>query len=547
MPARGVGAGWDGFGGTVALGPLPASLSHGACGALPWLDWLGTGIDPTTAYAVNGAIVAFAGPDTSLFSARERPAVDGDGAEQDDIAARLHQTPLAPDRYIPPAADLSMRTGDLVESWAGRFGRSAADSTRALEVTGGSLRADAPLGLGRAERTLFGARLAMDTPGGWTARVRGERVDADRTVTNAGLHPDVVRSVRSAGAAEVRLERGATAVAVFAGTRRMEDHRGSEQRRGELRVSTASVSVGGGPLHVDAVRVSAGHVAASGSLFRYGESLWSADVTATRTATLARGRLALTAGATRRRGTTLPHAHAEWRRSVGRARLCVVADAVSRDPSSLERLLAPLELPSEGRAAVVSGSPGLDAEGAVSLGASVEFPGFLSGAGASVSAARLRDPVIISADDGELRNGDDETTAGAALWVEGGDRAARGFRFDASLLVSEDESALTSHMPAPQIEASATAWVHASFFRREYLRTRWSARVVHERGRARGPWNGLVDDAFTTLDLSVEGTAGSVVVRAALLDAFDSERARAPLRDPGGRRLEAGFRWHFEG
>ncbi|MBD3367288.1 MAG: hypothetical protein GF405_03800 [Candidatus Eisenbacteria bacterium] len=540
---RPVGPGVPGYARTWALGPLPASLSFPSNSAVSWTDWLGSGLDLTAAYAVDGSTVVLKGPDVSTLSG-VRP-VSHDAAH--GTASFLPFGGYPPDGYGLSAARLSMRGGDLVESWSGVFGRAFADTTSSLELAGGSLRADGPGATARFDNRPFSARLRTVTSGGWNVRARGLRMAPERVRRFEELEPSELGSRRVAGAGEVILEGGRATIALFSGSRRVEDDRAGVTRTGELGLVGASLRIETGRV-VEAVDVSVGHIGARGALFQRNEDVWSAAASVSRALEALGGTVSLRAGAVRRRGLTLPEAEVAWSTRIGRRRLDARALVVSRHPSVVERLAVPLMLPSaDGVERTVAGRPDLDPEGAVALLVSIRDSSFLSGAGLELGAARLVDPVELSIEAGRPANAPDETTGSASLWVEAGGRAAAGWRLDATLLASGEESSLIAGGPSPAVSASAEGWFHASFFARGYLRTRWSAVVTHESGLARGPWEGAVEDASSRLDLEVRGRAGSAAVYAVVRDVLETEHAGTPLVPAAGRRLEAGFTWTFRG
>jgi len=546
---RGTGAGLPGFATGAAVGPLPSSLSYAAHGAFSWADWLGAGVDPLGTYTPDGgALVALSGPDLSLFphglSVSFRPL--------DPFSSDLRTGTTLPfadypdDRYRTSSSRLSMRGGDDLDAWSGLFGRSIGDSLEAIELGGGSARADAPGGAGRADLQQLAGRVLVGGPDR-TLTARGLRLDLDRRSPPEGLEPSVVRERRTASAAEVVLEGPRVRWSLLSATHWRQDRRdgGAQDLRTDLSGVSVGLRPGGWP--VDEIVVSAGHVSADGSLLSAGEASWSGSVVAGRGFELASGRLDVAAGASQRLGRTVPSGRAVW--SLRRDDRLVEASAVlvGRHPSALERKLDPRAIPTGDGNRTVGGTTGLEPERAAAVFISVEDASVLSGAGFSLGGARLIDPIVLLHDTGRPGNAEDETTGAAALWFELGRRGGAGLRLDASTLAASSESALRTGFPAPTFTGSIEAWFHAAFFRGGYLSTRWSATVRHESGRALGAWDGVVEDASTALDLRIEGAADAAVLFVAVRDVFETAEARLPLIDPGGRRFEAGFTWSFRG
>ena len=545
---RAVGPGWPGFAHTRALGPLPASLSFPRTAAFGWTDWLGTGVDPGAAYDVDGSLVALSGPDVSLLAgalplyvgrvASASPAERG-FVPLDDYPGHFYRAPFA---------RVTMSAGDLIEAWSGRFGRTLRDTTVSLELAGGLRRSDGPDGSGSAELERFSARVVTETAGGWRVRARGLHVGLVRVERFPGFDPASFSRSVTASAVDVIVEKSDVSLSLLSGSRWTEDERDGGVRRGDLRLSGATLGLRGGFLPVDTLTLSAGHLSAGGSLYRDGEDVWSLEARAARTVDLRAGDVTVEGGLTRRRGVILPEARVGWTLDSGSRRFRADALITSRHPSSAELLHASIPVPTWGGGTrTIEGAGDLDPEGAVAVLLSALDDAVLSGVGLAVGAARLVDPVRVA--DGATRpeNGEDETTGSAAAWAEVGSRAGAGLRAEVQALAAGDESALHSQMPVPVLAASVEGWFHASFFERDYLGTRWSVRVVHETGLARGAWTDLVDDDTTSVDLMVEGEAGSAVMFVALRDALESASSAAPSRPAPGRRLEAGFHWDFRG
>ena len=546
---RTIGSGWDGFARARAVGPLPASLSFWPSSTLPAADWLGGGVDLTSSFRVGDRLVALPGPDVSSSLGRTSwaptPAVPFEPADGSLPASDASRSLI--DAYDVARSAVSMRGGDALEEWEGAFGRSLGDSAAVLELDGGTSRADAPSGLGRADLDRFSGRIEAVTDRGFIFRAEGTRADLVRREAYDGLVPEYVRSVRTGSSIGLAVDTGETRVLVAHGSAWFEDARGGVALREHREVTALSVRKRGGRLPIDAVELSVARLSSDGSLVGGGEDAWSSRVAATRSARFAGGDLDLEAGASRRRGTTLPSARVLWSLERGSRTLGIEARIVARHPTSSERLLVPLALPDESGEAKVQGHSGIGPEGAGAVFLSVTDATIASGAGLTLAAARLVDPITLSGDTFRPVNGPDETTGSAVFWLEAGERDGAGCRLDVAALVAGPESSLRATTPAASLSAALEVWLDASFFARDYLATRWSARVIHESGRGEGAWDGTVDDAVTTLNLSVEGRAGSAEAYVRLLDALDAAAETWPLKEPWGRRLEAGFRWGFRG
>jgi len=91
----------------------------------------------------------------------------------------------------------------------------------------------------------------------------------------------------------------------------------------------------------------------------------------------------------------------------------------------------------------------------------------------------------------------------------------------------------------------ASVWFSHSLFAYDYVSARWELSAAHEVGRARGPWDGLMDDVATTVSACFTAAAGSAKVYLMVDDILDAAPERFPGFPGAGRTLSAGFSWRF--
>jgi hypothetical protein len=225
------------------------------------------------------------------------------------------------------------------------------------------------------------------------------------------------------------------------------------------------------------------------------------------------------------------------------------AEAGGRQPTAVERFAIPFDVPGPGGAdAALAGNEGLGPSRAVVVAAGYERRDLLSGVGGAVELASIARAITIARDGSTTArpvNADDELTVAASLWAAIGDTAGAGARSTIDLLWAEDDGALVSLEPIPTGSVGATAWLHSQLFRDGFLSVRWQLSVRHEAGLARGPWERLVGDAWTSVDVAAVGEAGPVRVFVEVRDVLDAGDERVPGQPPAGRRFSMGFSSSF--
>jgi hypothetical protein len=218
-----------------------------------------------------------------------------------------------------------------------------------------------------------------------------------------------------------------------------------------------------------------------------------------------------------------------------------------RHPTAIERALLERPLSGDEHACEhVGGNSSLSPERALVIDATCVWWGLLGGAGARGELARVLEPLTLDGT-GTVRtpvNGHDETAAALTLWGSAGDTSQVSGSVTFNLYGVDADGALNASWPVPSISGAARVSVPLSLFD-SYVGTHVTAELKHESGLSRGPWVGLVDDAFSTLSLSVTGTAGPSRFFVSLEDVLETGGVRVPLAEPPGRTLSAGFSWMF--
>ncbi len=541
---RRVGSGWDGHRASFARGVLPAALTDVTLRGRWASDWVDGGLDLLAVDSpAAGVLLVPAGHDLSVWPVltAEWPDVRPGGS-----------SPLAVD--VRPLRRPATVPFSRLTAASGPFGRSLLGAEFSRGYAGGSAltgfyetedgRAPSPGGRYGIDRA--GGSALLDLSGGWTAEVGGARTAVDRArpapdASAPSMTREYVRTDLFArgAAARVRVELFHTQSWLESGS-----------PGPEARASVDGFSAGLGRLGtVDAVRFQLERRAVSGALLSEPQEEVSLRAEVADTFRMGTNSVSVVLGAHSLGGDVLPSASAAVTGGPSLPGLWTVeASLWGRHPTALERALAPVVVPgTNGAAGRVAGSPLLKPERAVAVSATCVLSDVLAGAGARGELVRVVGPIALTEADTLLFapvNAADETGGILSAWAAVGDTSGLAGSLDVSLLGLDAGGALNALTPVPSVTARASASMPFALFE-DYLQTRLTATLEFERGLARGPWSGLLDDARTSVSLVATGAVGSARIFVALDNILSSDGARVPGFSPGGITLAAGFSWYF--
>lgn len=531
------GVGWHGQGASVARGALPATLTTIELRGRPLRSWPGRGLGVSVlAGPVGEASASASGPDLSLWPVDEPSPEDGLLDPRRPVVSYFPW--LAPP--VRPYGRFTMRSGDPGRRGvASMFGRRYADGR--VGVSGFLEREEgrAPVPGGSYERDAGGGCATLVIPGGPTIEVDAQRTRLQRHVPAANGEGFAFRSNYVVSTIDASGASNGTRIGLFHDEGWV-DLRERDGIRRSLRLTGdgvySSFAPDAGPF--DGVDVSVSSAAASGSALLEGERRLELDGRVRRTLEAWPGwDLAVSGGWSRSAGSGYATAYASLLGADVAGGVAFVSLSVDgRHATALER---------EG---VVLGSSFLDPERAVSLAAG--WSGDLEWATlmARGEVARILGPISSREPaDGEpaLRNAADETSGNLSLGVSTAGGTNPGASIVTDLNAVDPDAALIEREPVPLAHVGASVWFSHSLFAYDYVSARWELSATHEVGRARGPWDGLMDDTATTVSACFTAAAGSAKVYLMVDDILDAAPERFPGFPGAGRTLSAGFSWRF--
>jgi len=548
--ARVVGSGWSGHAASLARGALPATLSDVRLWGRPAADRLTGGLDPLTSYETPGGTrIAATGVDLTAWPVSAADAAVVVTAGGDAAGHGVGETVL-----LSPRGPLGERPEAVLTLGRGRFGRqhvAAEFGRQCCERRAGfsglyeerSGRAPIPGGAYSIESS--GGRLAAAIRGGWVVEFAALRADVTRALPLAALGAAFVdtRLVRSD--ADLRATRGGTRLQAYR-TETWLEGSGLEDE-GAVRSSrdglAADLPIGAVWARSVAVRLE--RFSTSGGLLVGGQTAVAVAGALTHAFDLGGWRGSAAEGIERSRGKLVPSVRFFLSRRREGGTSWFGLEIGGRSPTALETALRNVEVPG---GAGVGGNPDLDPE--LAAVASAGWSGRAAGLslGCRAEAARVLDAIVLEeGSDGVTRPGNaaDETVASGSLWGEWAGPWSTGARGSAGVFLLDPDGALNSLAPVPTHTVTASVFHERSFFRRDYVRTTWAASLSHRAGAARGPWVGDVDDATTSLALTLTGAADAARFFVSLENVLNHDHELLPGLSSGGRTLSAGFSWSF--
>jgi len=405
----------------------------------------------------------------------------------------------------------------------------------------------APVPGGGYDLSRAGASATIPLVSCWIAEVGGYRTDSDRATPHPGLAPVSTseRLIRSETFA--RLSRNASSFEVYHAQAWLEARSPNgtmESTADGLTVSLAEI----GPLkrlHADG-----GRLAAAGWLLEEKDEATAFSCEAGLALNPLGGMpLDVTVGFDLQGEDVFPVAAVSHRRDLGSPGVLTVEGALAgRHPTVLERLLRPRSVASvTDGGTTVSGNPDLEHEAAVRIAACLSRDDLLAGVGARAELVRALEPIALRpVTEGSFRplNTHDETGGALSFWGAVGDSSGPTARLRLDIFSTKGNGTLNGLAPLPVTAACLETSVPWSLFER-YVTGRLELRARAEKGRARGVWRDLADDAFLSLDAVLTGSAGSARFFLSLEDALDTDPGELDHLDVEGRRLTAGFSWAF--
>ncbi len=531
------GVGWRGQAASVARGALPATLTATTLDGRPLRAWPGAGLGLTFLTEAGGRVHASAsGPDLSLWTTDE-PSPEQDLWSPGRPVVAFHPW-LAP--LERPYARFTMRSGDPGRRGTSfAFGRGNASGTAGLSAFFESEEGRAPVSGGSFERDAAGGLSQLVVPGGPSIDVVAQRTRLERGVPSAGDEGDALVEKYVVSTVDASGSLGGVRLGLFhdegwADVREPGYVRRSLELKGDG--AYCELTPDSGPF--DALDFSVASAAASGTALLRGERRLEIDGRVKRTVPMAGAwDLDLSAGWSQSYDSGYPSAFASLDGSYGDGRRAFVALAVDgRHATALER---------EG---AVAGASSLGPEMAVSL--SGGWDGAIDWASLSARAelARILGAVSSRPEDDMrpgLRNAPDETAAAVSVGVSTVAASNPGAHVVADVTAVDPDGALMAREPVPLARVVGSVWFDHHLFANEYVAARWELGAVHEVGRARGPWDGLMGDSATTVSVCFTAAAGSAKVYVQMDDILDAAPERVPGFPGPGRSISAGFSWRF--
>jgi hypothetical protein len=558
---RTTGIGWPCQRVSIADGVLPAAATGIVVARRDGDDWLTGGVDLLSSWATaSGAVVALDGPDLSLWPASSSATLTALGGPSSDPASgALFSVRVSPGRPAGPTphARVTLREGSRgFDASAVEFGRTFFSGGVGLQGFLDQREGRGPVAGGLSRIGSFGGSIAASYPGRLCVRVDGVRSEVKRGLPLPGLAPSSLlgRLVRSDVTLSVIGERLALRCSRTVAWLRSE--RALEVGSVESTVDGCGIDLFVGWAGVDSLALRVEAREAKGPLLTGPASATGGRGLATKVIALPSGScVSLVVGAESLGDDAYPLGRVSFssagRRSTGGTALVWRADvrAGGRHPGVLERLLRPTSAPSpEGAPVLIGGNGSLSAERAVVASASCERGGASLDAGVRAEALLALSPVsLVRSVEGvaRLENGDPETAGLVTAWARSGGGGFFGWlaRVDARFL--HDDGALSAVSPVPRLALEGGLWVSHHIFARDFVDARLQVSVSHESGRARGPWEGALDDQSTAVGVAATGQAGPARFYAAVEDLFETADGRLPGIGPFGRRVTAGFSWEF--
>lgn len=548
--ARRVGSGWAGHREALARDALPAALSTVSLDGRRSDDWISGGLFLLEAYALpSGAVVCESGPDVSLlwlpFDEAPPRLASGvlDAPPAVGLGLATSSAGFPPSR---PKALVAMASGDLgLRETRFEFGRRALGGAAGIEAAYRRRDGRAPVSGGSHESESLAARGALALEGEWILELACRRTSRALRLPFEGSAPEALEVDELVSDLTATARAGATSVSIYhTQSRRTVGGRDGGGRTAESTVDGARLVL---PvpypivdrLWVELSRASAGGDALAGPLHAV-----RAVAAVERRLALGGGRsLSLLVGADRARSATIPLAGAAL--ALG-SDLWLRADVGGRHPSAVELSARAAEIPSAHGGLAAAGADSLSPELALVLEAGGRRAWGALETGCAVSYARVADPVILVDRNGTLvpGNAPDATGATAAAWASIVGEGGTGASLSAAFSWIDDGEALAALAPTPETAVAAKAWRSASFFR-DYLDVVLEVEVRHERGLARGRWDGTLDDAATELRATLRGEAGVARIELSADNLLDEAPVSLPGRPRPGRRITVGFSWVF--
>lgn len=536
-----VGTGWHGQAVSIARGALPSTLTRGELHGRSVGSWGADGSPLVAVASQNGVARHVAcGPDLSLWPVHTpSDAQDLSGGGQPTV----EYSPWLP----PPARPygrFTMTSGDpgrrsTATLFGRQFGGGAVGLSAFMEQDGGR----APVPGGTYDRDVAGGSAALRLSGGRSLEVDAQRTRLERGVPAAVSREDgPLDETRVVSNVDLSVTGGGTRVGIFhdEGWAELRE-RGGVRRSVELSGDGACAHVASGTGPLDSVDVVVASRLASGTALSERDRVLEVDGAVSGEVAVARGlNLALSGGWRQSGHLGYPVASAVLSGSreagPGNPRTFLSLCAMGRHATALERRSA------------LAGSASLRPERAVLLSGGWEDDWRSVTVGSRAEVARIFDPIALpdaSSDSERLRNAADETSGSLSLWASTADQSSLGTSVSVELTVVDPDGSIIEREPVPLAAASATLWLSHTLFAHEYVEARWDITLLHDEGRARGPWDGLVTDSATTLSAHFTASAGSARVYVLMDDILDCAPSRVPGFPGPGRSLSAGFSWSF--
>lgn len=545
-----VGAGWRGHRASVARGALPATYTRVAQGGRSFSDWSTGGLDlMSVTSSMNGPRRLPSGPDLSLLPIHGSEAtVDPTGPGALSVGFEPWMEPPA-----RPYGRLTMTSGDLGErSVAAGFGRRNSGGAFGLGAFFERRSGRAPVSGGAYDHDTGGGTAVLGLSDAWSLELDARRTRHERGVpARDDARPLDTKRIESSVDVAASNERVRVGMFHDESWVAMRDPGGDRRVVEEARDGLSSrVGLDAGPIHELGVIVAGRR--ASGSAISKSERLLELECVVEGDVNVAAGWRVDVSGGFRwlgKRGYPVAGVTAVALGAEERSgRLFVDLSLAGRHATAVERLFVSPGAASEDRAVDPAGNESLEPEKAVSLSAGWSAPWLAGDAGVRAEVARLLGPIgvdVAGEDAPVLRNRTAETSFGLSLWASTGDTSRLGAKAAMSVTAFDPEGAIVEREPSPSVAATASAWFSHFLFARDYLDVRWEVSAAHEAGLASGPWDGLLDDAATTVSACVTAAAGSARVYALVDDLFDGAASRVPDLPGPGRVFSLGFSWSF--
>jgi hypothetical protein len=544
---RSAGTGWDGHRIACSDGFLSPALTGLMLRGRPADDWLGRGLDLLGATMPDEHPTAPVGHDLSLWPVytsedpafRRGPAAPWAPGLSVDLrpGRRPHDRPFS--RVTQIAGDLGRR------ALAAEFGRFYGDATFA---TSGFMENDegrAPGGGGSCGTEMLGGSLAVPLSSEWLAEVGGMRTELRRSDPSWGIRGTGVRREQVLSDVHARVEGSGSTLEVYYTQSWIE----SESAGGSVNSECEGLFIeAGGPWRLDRIAVQIERRRAGGPLLDGDHEALGAGVRAGGSTSVRGAEVALAGGLSLLDRDVSPSVSVAANGDGSVGSWTVDAAYWERYPSAQERFVRAVPAEThDGSDLSVRGSDLLEPEGAATLGASYAWPGLLAGVGIEGRMALAVDPITLGVPCSGVAtpaNAHEELGGRAVVWAALGDTSGARGGADITVLAVDPEGAMNALAPLPAVRVRAEITVPLHFFE-SFLRTSWRAALEHESGLERGPWRGLIDDARTSLGVSVSGTAGAARVFVSVRNVLGTDGARMPGADPGERIFTAGYSWTF--